>query len=64
MIKINGVEKSVCGVKLTDYLAAENYSKGRIAIEYNGQILPKSQYDNTTIADGDSIEIVCFVGGG
>ncbi len=64
MIKINGVEKHICGVKLTDYLAGEKYSTMRIAIEYNGEILPKSQYAEITIADGDSIEIVCFVGGG
>lgn len=64
MVKINGIVKSLAGVKLSDYLASENYTSTRIAVEYNGDILPKSRYDEVVIADGDSIEIVCFVGGG
>ena len=64
MVKINGKDASLAGVKLSDYLASEKYTTTRIAIEYNGDILPKSRYSEVVIADGDSIEIVCFVGGG
>jgi sulfur carrier protein len=36
----------------------------RIAVEKNGEIVPKSQHENTAIADGDQLEIVVAVGGG
>ena len=36
----------------------------RIAVERNGEIVPKSRYDATTLADGDTLEIVRAVGGG
>ncbi len=64
MIKINGKIVDATGMILSDYLSRENYINTRIAIEYNGEILPKSRYSDTIINDGDIIEIVCFVGGG
>ncbi|WP_366511498.1 sulfur carrier protein ThiS [Maricaulis sp.] len=36
----------------------------KIAVERNLAIVPRSQYDQTVLADGDRIEIVAFVGGG
>lgn len=36
----------------------------RIAIERNGEIVPKSQHANTPLASGDKLEIVVAVGGG
>jgi len=36
----------------------------KIAVERNLAIVPRSQYDQTALADGDRIEIVAFVGGG
>ena len=36
----------------------------RIAIEKNGEIVPRSQYPETTLADNDHLEIVVAVGGG
>lgn len=36
----------------------------RIAVERNGEIVPKSRYDATTLTDGDTLEIVRAVGGG
>ena len=35
-----------------------------IAVERNGDIVFKSQYAETVLKDGDSLEIVSFVGGG
>jgi thiamine biosynthesis protein ThiS len=37
---------------------------GRVAIEYNLEILPKTKWEATQIAMGDRLEIVQFVGGG
>ncbi|MCL2346616.1 MAG: sulfur carrier protein ThiS [Desulfobulbus sp.] len=40
------------------------YAGKRIAIERNGEIVPRSQHDTTPLADGDRLEIVVAVGGG
>lgn len=37
---------------------------GRLAIEYNRDILPRAQWPETILRDGDKLEIVHFVGGG
>lgn len=36
----------------------------RIAVERNGEIVPRSQFTARSIADGDKLEIVVAVGGG
>ena len=36
----------------------------RMALEYNGDILPRSEYANTLLQEGDHLEIVIAVGGG
>jgi len=36
----------------------------RLAIELNGEIVPRSQFEQTQLADGDKLEIVGAVGGG
>ena len=64
MIKINGEILDIDGKTLADYLATTNYDPKRIAVERNGDIVPKAKYGETILSDGDSIEIVSFVGGG
>lgn len=65
MIKINGnaIHTSApCTVETL--LLEQGYSLQRIAVERNGEILPKSRYYDTRVQDGDTFEIVNFVGGG
>ena len=64
MVKVNGTELDIAGKTLTEYLATTNYDMKRIATELNGDIVPKATYAETVLRDGDSIEIVSFVGGG
>ncbi|MCI9448102.1 MAG: sulfur carrier protein ThiS [Lachnospiraceae bacterium] len=64
MVKINGEELNIAGKTVAEYLATTNYDSKRIAIECNGDIVPKAQYGETVLKDGDSIEVVSFVGGG
>lgn len=64
MIKINGNEFDIDGKTLADYLAATNYDLKKIAVERNGEIVPKVKYGETVLQDGDSVEVVSFVGGG
>jgi thiamine biosynthesis protein ThiS len=35
-----------------------------IVVEHNAVLLDRERYDDTTLADGDSLELVRFVGGG
>lgn len=64
MIYINGTEICKTSVRLCDYLKENGLNEKRIAVELNGEILPKAKYSDTTFCDGDRIEIVNFVGGG
>jgi len=36
----------------------------RVAVERNGEIVPRSRYVDTDLSDGDALEIVVAVGGG
>lgn len=64
MVKVNGIELDIAGKTVSEYLAATSYDPKRIAVERNGDILFKSQYDSAILENGDSLEIVSFVGGG
>ena len=64
MVKVNGEPKDIAGKTIAEYLATTNYDIRRIATELNGDIVPKAAYADTVLANGDSIEIVSFVGGG
>lgn len=64
MVKVNGVEVDAAGKTIAEYLTTTNYDPKRIAVERNGDIVFKSQYSETILRDGDSLEVVSFVGGG
>lgn len=64
MVKINGETMDIAGKTVAEYLATTNYDSKRIAVERNGDIVFKSQYDVTVLEHGDNLEIVSFVGGG
>ncbi len=69
MIKVNGIDieadgKSFVGKSVAEYLSTTNFDCKRIAVERNGDIVPKAKYVETLLADGDSLEVVSFVGGG
>lgn len=64
MLKINGKMENISNVNLLEYLEKNNYKINRISIEYNGDIIKKSDFHKITLKDEDKVEIVCFVGGG
>ena len=65
MIKINGENvENTKGKNVAQYLTENGYDIKRVAVELNGDILPKSQYEYTLLQEGDCVEIVSFVGGG
>ncbi len=65
MININGTpDTAAVGQTLLDYLCSAGYDAKRIAVERNGEIVPKADYGKITLIDGDNLEVVSFVGGG
>lgn len=64
MVKINGEPLDIVGKTLAEYLASTKYDPMRIAVERNGEIVPKAKYGETVLQEGDVIEVVNFVGGG
>jgi sulfur carrier protein len=64
-VSINGAERRfpapVTFSQLLDELALAGK---RLAIERNGQIVPRSAFADSRLADGDRIEVVIAVGGG
>lgn len=65
-LTVNGRTRTVAaGVTTVADLVRELALEGkRIAVERNGQIVPRSRYADTPLADGDRLEIVGAVGGG
>jgi sulfur carrier protein len=51
-------------ISLGAFLDAKGIVRQMIAVEYNGEILSRYDYDTTTLANGDTLEIVQMVGGG
>lgn len=65
MITVNGNKISTAdNIKLSEYLVQEGYNTALIAVECNGSIIPKTNFEEKILEDGDSLEIVSFVGGG
>lgn len=45
-------------------LDGRDIERRMVAVEYNGEIIPRYEYDNTILRDGDRLEVVQMVGGG
>ena len=63
MINVNGKETENCK-NLSVLLENSGFRRDRIAVEINGEIIKKSDYDKTVLNDGDKIEVVSLEGGG
>jgi len=64
-IIVNGeTRESPQGVNVAQLLEALGIHGGRVAIERNMQILPRTAWPETRVSAGDRYEIVQFVGGG
>ena len=64
MVRINGNDLDAAGKTVAEYLETADYNREHIAVERNGDIVPKAEYDSTLLKDGDVVEIVSFMGGG
>jgi thiamine biosynthesis protein ThiS len=64
-LTINGESREYMSAStLTALVEQLGMKSDRLAIELNRQIVPRNQWEQTALKDGDKLEIVHFVGGG
>jgi sulfur carrier protein len=64
-LKINGeTVDNVKAVTVMELLGELKIDPGRVAVEVNRTIVKKADYSGFSLKDGDTVEIVNFVGGG
>lgn len=63
-LDVNGERREVPAGTTVRGLCEQLGLTGSVAVERNGQIVPRAQHGATVLADGDTLELVQFVGGG
>ena len=64
-VTVNGKAHSLeQPIDLSALLASLELAGKKVAVERNGEIVPRSAHANTLLADGDALEVVVAVGGG
>ena len=63
---VNGKESDfVDSLTVSELLAEQNVKMpDMVSVEFNGQILKKTEFEEKTLNDGDKIEFLYFMGGG
>lgn len=63
-LTVNGEPRRAAPGSIADLVRSLDLEPTKVAVERNGEIVPRSTLANVQIADGDVLEIVHFVGGG
>ena len=64
-IQLNGEPRDCAtGTTITKLLHGEGLAERRVAVEVNGEIVPRSRHATSVLQDGDHVEIVHALGGG
>ena len=63
-VQINGESRIIEPMTVMELIRSLDLDPARLAVERNRDIVPKREYESTSLADGDKLEIVQFVGGG
>ena len=64
-IQLNGEARHLeSGATIAALLDAEGLAQRRVAVEVNGEIVPRGQHAGHPLRDGDKVEIVHALGGG
>ena len=64
-VTINGETRQLnSSVNVAELLTGMGLDPAKIAVERNLEVVPRSQYQDTVLTDGDRLEIVHFIGGG
>jgi sulfur carrier protein len=63
-IRVNGEVIATDAPSLYELIVSMKFDPTRVAAELNGKIVPRAEFKDTAVKNGDSLEIVHFVGGG
>lgn len=65
-VTINGEAKNVqAGISLTEIIRQEGVEQpDMVSVQYNGDFLDRTEWDTTSLKDGDSVDFLYFMGGG
>ena len=64
-MKVNGKAIPLShAITVAELLAQQGFDPTRVAVERNGEIVPRAEYGQTALLEDDVLEIVSFVGGG
>ncbi|WP_338242007.1 sulfur carrier protein ThiS [Aurantiacibacter hainanensis] len=63
-LTVNGESRRTPARTVADLVRELGLKPEKVAVEHNGEIAPRSTLESTSLADGDQLEIVHFVGGG
>ncbi|WP_294924542.1 sulfur carrier protein ThiS [uncultured Paracoccus sp.] len=63
-ITLNGERRSITGPTVADVLAEIELAEARVATALNGAFLPAARRADTTLKDGDSLEVLSSMQGG
>ncbi len=63
---VNGTESNLAeGMTVNQLLIAQEVKMPQmVSVELNGQILKRSEFESTTLNEGDKVEFLYFMGGG
>lgn len=63
-ILLNGDQKEVDATTVAQLVIELGLEKRMLAVERNLEVVPKSEYEQTGLVEGDRIEVVHMIGGG
>ena len=63
-VSINGEDRTVSATTVQQMMDELGFDTAKVAVERNREIVPRSAYGDTPVGEGDSFEIVHFIGGG
>ena len=61
---VNGETRRTAATTIAELVRELDLDPAKVAVERNGTIAPRSELEQHALAEGDTLEIVHFVGGG
>jgi sulfur carrier protein len=64
-IQVNGQDREIAGgATIANLLGELGVTQPHVAVEVNLEVVPRAQHKQTTLREGDRVEVVTLVGGG
>jgi thiamine biosynthesis protein ThiS len=64
-VTVNGEQRRLAtGTRLVELLDSLGLDSRAVAVEHNGEVVPRARHEEVQLADGDRLEVVRFVQGG